>query len=74
MKWVVFALLLVSISHLYSISRTLLEVLDTWRGKRQVTVRGRTIRAALVDLLMTLIVFGCVLWTIWFILTKFPVF
>ncbi|HOT93499.1 MAG TPA: hypothetical protein PLN71_18220 [Anaerolineae bacterium] len=74
MKWVVFALLLASIALLYRIVRTLLEILDTWRGKRQMTVRGRTVRAALADLLMMLIVFGCVLWTIWFILTKFLVF
>lgn len=68
MKWFVLVLLPFGIALLYSAFRTLLEVLGAWKGKRQMTARGRTMRAALTDLLITLIMVGFILWTIWFVL------
>ncbi len=68
MKWIIVVLLPFGIALVYSAFRISLEVLGAWKGERQTTARGRTIRAALRDLLITLIMVGCIFWTIWFVL------
>jgi hypothetical protein len=70
MKWIILLVLPFDFALLYRAVRILLEILYA-RKRKQTTIRGRSISVVAGELLITLIVVGCGIWAVWFVLANF---